>query len=135
MAFQEPNQRFVRLLAAKVHEFNVDATGIRDARELLAVDTTAAGELRAGIHGWTWGGTGWIESLWVRRDARRQGLGSRLLAEAEAEARRLGCSQMALDTHSFQAPGFYERHGYEVVGEIQDYPAGHSFLQMRKPLV
>jgi ribosomal protein S18 acetylase RimI-like enzyme len=41
---------------------------------------------------------------------------------------------MALDTHTFQAPGFYERHGYEVVGEIPNYPAGHSFVQMRKSL-
>ena len=134
MSDGKPDERLVRLLATKVDEFNLQATGIHDVREFLTVDKDADGQLTAGIYGWTWGGTCWIESLWVRDDVRRSGVGSRLLSEAETEARRRGCRQMALDTHSFQAPGFYRRHGYRVVGEIPEYPAGHSFLQMHKPL-
>ena len=41
----------------------VAATGIRDFRELLSVETDSHGELVAGVYGWSWGGTCWIDAL------------------------------------------------------------------------
>ena len=38
-----------------------------------------------------------------------------------------------VDAFSFQARPFYERLGYTIFGQIDDYPAGHTrfFLQKR----
>jgi GNAT superfamily N-acetyltransferase len=107
----------------------METTGIYDFREWLSSGTDDDRELVAGAYGWTWGGTLWIDAPWVRADVRGRHLGNRLLAEAEARAR--GC---VLDTHSFEAPDFYRRHGYQVVGTLPEYPAGHSSLLLRKPL-
>jgi hypothetical protein len=39
-----------------------------------------------------------------------------------------------LDTFSFQAPDFYKKLGYEVFGELQDFPHGHQRYFMKKRL-
>ena len=90
------------------------------------------GDLRAGLYGWTWGGCGYIDLLWVRDDQRGHGLGARLLAAAEAEIRRRGCDRVALNTHSFQAPDFYARFGYTECGRTPGYPHGHDDIHLVK---
>ena len=109
-------------LNQEISAFNVAATSL------------AGGALRAGLSGWTWGGCGYIEFLWVRDDQRGRGLGSRLLAAAEREIARRGCGQVALSTHSFQAPGFYAHLGYQECGRTPAYPRGHDQIHLVKRL-
>jgi GNAT superfamily N-acetyltransferase len=128
-----PDPRAVRLLQSRINDYNFDVTGIRDGRE-LAIFVRDGEEITAGIAGWTWGGCLYIESLWVEESLRGGGIGSRLLGAAETEAAARGCFQALLETHSFQAPDFYARRGYEPIGMAVDYPKGHAQHYLRKRL-
>ena len=119
----------------EISRFNGDATGLRDGRAISIRLEDPSGDLLAGLTGWTWGGSGYVDVLWVRAGARGMGLGSRMLAAAEAEATARGCTQMVLSTHSFQAPGFYRARDYIECGRTPDYPAGHSHVHLRKRFI
>ncbi len=80
---------------------------------------------------WRWM---FVELLIVPPVLRGQGLGSDLLRQAEAAARERDCLGIWLDTFSFQAPGFYEKHGFERFGQIDRYPPGQSRIFYRKSL-
>jgi GNAT superfamily N-acetyltransferase len=120
-------------LDAQVRRETVAASGHGEDIE-LAVIAREGDVVRAGVYGWTWGGCCELESLWVDPSLRRQGLGSRLLAAAEAAALARGCRQVVVFTYEIQAPGFYERHGYDLVGRVDDYPVGAAALWFRKRL-
>ena len=89
----------------------------------------------AGLAGFTWGGALKIETLWVNEDYCGQDYGTRLMHAAEREAVGRGCAHVILDTHSFQAPGFYPKLGYVQCGVADDWPAGHQQPYFSKRLV
>jgi ribosomal protein S18 acetylase RimI-like enzyme len=60
--------------------------------------------------------------------------GRRLVEEAERLAAEAGCRQAWVDTFSFQSPGFYQRLGYRVFGELPDYPPGQTRYFLTKVL-
>ena len=121
-------------LDQEIYAFNAATTGHHDGRELSIAVRGGDGDLLAGLTGWTWGGCGYVELLWVRDDQRGSGLGARLLAAAAAEIRERGCDRVALSTHSFQAPGFYARFGYTECGRTPGYPHGHEEIHLLKHL-
>lgn len=123
-----------RLLDAHIYDFNVEATGLDDGRGLSIRVEDGAGGLTAGLSGWTWGGCGYVDVLWVAAGHRREGIGTRLLDAAEAEASARGCVRMVLSTHTFQAPDFYLRRGYLETGRTPGYPEGHGQVHLQKTL-
>jgi ribosomal protein S18 acetylase RimI-like enzyme len=73
-----------------------------------------------------------IEDFWIHIDLRGRGYGRQLLALAEETAQARGCRHAHLTTFSFQARGFYEKVGYQVVGALVDYPPGATYFWLRK---
>ena len=47
-----------------------------------------------------------------------------LLARAEQLAVEQSCTVLYPSTFGFQAPGFYARQGYSVIGELENVPPG-----------
>jgi len=88
----------------------------------------------AGIYAYTRGGCLDIRFLWVREEFRGVGLGSKLMHAVEQEAIRRGCHIATLETHSFQAPGFYQKLGYDAIGVLDGYPVGHKKHDLKKVL-
>jgi GNAT superfamily N-acetyltransferase len=129
----DPTPDEVQYLEDRIFEFNSSVTRITDG-QLLGLFVRANDRIVAGICGNTWGGTCEVRQFWVEDARRHQGLGTKLLSAAEREARRRGCTQIVLMTFSFQAPAFYERHGFEIVATIDNHPHGHQNLLMRKRL-
>ena len=87
-----------------------------------------------GVIAHVFGGWVYISLLWVDESLRNRGYGTALLDRMEREAARLGCGHAHLDTYSFEARPFYERHGYEVFGTLEDYPSGHRKYFLKKTL-
>ena len=117
-----------------LYEYNYASTGYRDGRSLSCFLRDEDGSLLAGLDGFTWGGYAWVELLWVSEGLRGQGTGRALLAAAEEEAKRRGCRTIALQTHDFQAPDFYPKYGYQIVGATADTPIGYRELLLQKVL-
>jgi GNAT superfamily N-acetyltransferase len=123
-------------LSAELNRVNAEATpGIVPARELTVQILDTADELAAGMSGWTWGVAAGIGLTWVREQSRGDGLGARLLAEFETEARSRGCAHVFVTSFTFQAPGFYERHGYRELFRWQGVPTDEAAdVHLRKDL-
>jgi GNAT superfamily N-acetyltransferase len=91
-------------------------------------------EVLGGLLGHIWGHWLQVTFLWVAEPIRHRGNGSRLLNIAEDYAIERGCDAATLETHSFQARPFYEKHGYSVFGTLSDYPPGHAKFFLQKKL-
>ena len=113
-------------LEERIYESNAAATGYNDAEVFSAARVSDCGDIEAGVYGFTWGGCCFVSHLWVCGHLRGKGIGTALLSAVEHHAGNRGCKLVCLSSHSFQAPTFYVRRGYEPVARISDYPVGHA---------
>lgn len=115
--------------------YNEAQAGYSDARPLniLARDPET-NRVVGGLLGRTSLGLLRVDLFFLPEDLRRNRLGSRILAMAEQEATRRGCTRAVLSTLHFQAPGFYLKQGWEVAARIECEPPGHTRFYMTKKL-
>jgi GNAT superfamily N-acetyltransferase len=117
--------------------FNREQAGpLRYKRTVLSV-RDGNGRLLGGLILQSYWRESYIELLWLSARARRAGYGSLLIKEAERRARRRGSRLIHLNTYSFQAPGFYEKQGYQRFGGMSGSPQGESrhFYVKRIPAI
>lgn len=122
------------VIGGGISDYNTQQAGDDDGKNLCYVLKTPEGEVAGGVIGathWDWL---YVNLMWLRKDLRGKGYGKELLALAEEEARQRGAKQSYLDTFSFQAPEFYKKQGYEVFGQLDDFPTGHQRFYLKKTL-
>ncbi|MBV7338343.1 GNAT family N-acetyltransferase [Chloroflexi bacterium TSY] len=129
-----PAEDTVEVVNAQFHQHNIARTGdphyealgisVRDDEDLVI-----GGLLGCLYYGWLH-----IDILWIESSQRNHGIGGRLITEAEVTAVKRGCNGAYVETSSLDARRFYERHGYEIFGMIDDYPVGYQKVFLKKKL-
>jgi GNAT superfamily N-acetyltransferase len=113
----------------------VEQAGYWDARPLYVIARDPSNQqILGGIVGRTSLGLMFLELVFLPHELRNHGLGTRMLHMAEEEAVKRGCRAGVLYTISFQAPAFYERHGWREFGRVACDPPGTSRIFMTKDL-
>src|SRR5262245_6822771 len=122
-------------IGRRLREFNYTRIGKYPADQYIRLnareaDGSVVGGIRAVVAFY------WlrVEVLWVDEATRGRGIGSHLLAEAERLARVMGARNAALETFEWQAPGFYQKHGYEEVARLEGYVKDFYLALMKKVL-
>jgi GNAT superfamily N-acetyltransferase len=122
-----------RVIGDGLNAFNDATVGYTDRVPLhVLVSDPDSGKVVGGITGRTSLGLMFIDLVYLPENLRGRDIGARMMALAEKEARRRGCRAGILYTISFQAPGFYNRLGWRVFGEIPCDPPGTSRVFLTK---
>jgi GNAT superfamily N-acetyltransferase len=123
------------IVGGGLNAFNDEVTGYADRQPLAVLVTDPeTGEVLGGATGRSSLGLLFLELFHLPAPLRGAGLGTAVLRASEEEGRRRGCVAAVLYTISFQAPGFYERHGWRRFGEIACQPTGASRIFLTKQL-
>ena len=129
-----PTEEEIAFVNSALTKFNEEKAGADNHELLNIVEYDDNNSIIAGILGGTYWGWLHIDILWVAEKCRKQGIGSKLLKAAEEEAQKRGCHSVHLDTMSWQAPEFYKKHGYKIISELENIPAGNKKFHLIKEL-
>lgn len=129
-----PSKIEIDFVRESLVKFNNEHVGEDGHTPINIVEHGESGEIIGGIIGGTYWGWMYIDILWVHENHRKNGIGTKLLMKAEKEAIKRGCHHVHVDTMSWQAPEFYKKHGYEVIGILPDIPRGNQKYLLQKAL-
>lgn len=119
---EKPEEAVIETISDGLSSYNVSFAGADNRKDLWLIGRDENGVVQAGLKGisfWSWMFVDW---LWIAEAHRTHGYGAQLLEQAESIAKERGCSGIFLDTYSFQAPDFYQKHGYTEFGRLKDCP-------------
>ena len=132
----DPPDEAEQIIIDGLDRFNQQRTGVVHSHPLAVLVTSPdSGKLLGGLIGRTSLGLLFVDLVYVPDELRGQGIGARLMTQAEDEAMRRGCTQAVLFTIVFQAPDFYRRLGYEEFGRTDSSPPAHARVFMKKALI
>lgn len=130
--FDAAPETLLRSVDDGLEEHNTSVAPLSEVRPLSVIARDSDGRVQGGAVGRTWGACCELLQLWVAKNLRSQGVGTRLLQQFEQSARTRGCTVFYLTTLSYQAPDFYRSHGYTVAAEISGYPNGIRKFLLRR---
>ena len=132
---QNPTEEERQAILLPLRAYNAAQAGVSTPEPIALLVRDESGEILGGLHGRVFYRWLYIDLLSVPEQGRGQGIGSKLMQMAEDLAREKDCIGVWLDTFDFQAPGFYRKLGYSELGQIADYPPGHTRFFFQKRLI
>jgi GNAT superfamily N-acetyltransferase len=130
-----PDPADTAVIADGLRAYNTAQAGYDDYKPLAVfVTDPATGKVVGGLFGGSYMGQLRVDRFFLPEGQRRGRIGGKVLAMAEEEGRRRGCSRVALNTMEIQAPGFYLKQGYEMAAKLDCDPPGVTRYLMTKRL-
>ena len=120
----EPKAGDMNAIVQGLLSYNSLHTGGDTPQYLVVTVRNRENAVVGGLVGATYLGWLQVHALWLPEELRGRGYGDALLAAAEDEGARRGCANACLETLSFQALPFYEKRGYNIFGQLSDFPPG-----------
>ncbi|CDN54886.1 Blasticidin S-acetyltransferase [Neorhizobium galegae bv. officinalis bv. officinalis str. HAMBI 1141] len=129
-----PSPEELAVIGEGLTAFNDADVGPSERKPLAVLIRNVDDKVIGGLSGYTaWG---WLFTQWlfVPETLRGEGMAGKLLSQAEEEARARGCHGAWIDTFSPLARKAYMRQGYEIFGELPEFPKGRTRTFLRKAL-
>ena len=104
---------------------------IKINRKLVNKDGKVVAAIMAGV---TEVDVGWIWKIYVDEEYRGQGLGTLLVKHFEKKAKEKGATKIISQEIFDWNIGFFKKLGYNIAGELPDFPKGHTFYYIFKDL-
>ncbi|MCX4850270.1 GNAT family N-acetyltransferase [Streptomyces sp. NBC_00893] len=130
-----PTPEDIAVISGALDRFNIERTGIDDRTPLaVLIRDPETHQVIGGLTGRTSLGLFFVDLFFLPPGLRGSGLGGEILRQAEKEARARGCRAAVLYTITFQAPCFYRKQGWRLLGEVPCDPPGAGRIFMTKEL-
>lgn len=129
-----PSPEELAAIQGALGAFNIQDVGPSERQPLAVLIHDTDGELTGGLSGYTAWGWLFTQNLYIPETERGKGMAGKILAEAEEEAKARGCHGAWIDTFNPQALRAYQRAGYEIFGELPEFPRGRTPTFLRKSL-
>lgn len=123
----------IKWLKGALNQYNTEVLP-NNNHYFTVINRDSDANIIAGAFVWTHGDTMYLDTLYVDKKHREQGLGSLVLTTAESKGLVLNCTRCITDTFGFQAQQFYEKLGYTVFAEVPAYIQGYARIYLKKQL-
>lgn len=131
-ATESPAEDDVNFVLKELRAFNRSKAALTLPQKMAVFARDENGRIVGGVTGevnWSWL---YVDLLWVDESCRDRGFGSQLLGRMEEMAQSYDVVGFHLGTTDFQALDFYKKQGYDVWGQLSDFPPGHTNYSLRK---